>query len=339
MNDIPPTASEATPLVSQNIVVPGNNGVTLGATLETQKTPEGPAPAVPAMLLVQGSGPVDRDGNVPGTMETDLQKQIAEALAEIGVVSLRYDKRGEYANKAELPEDKDKIAEFLAWDNLVGDAVAAWRFLCDQPGVDRDRVGFFGHSEGGIVALAAAQELADAGETPAALILAATPGRPMGDVIHEQIERAMERKGVKPQNAERLLDAVDNIQEEIAETGEVPDAVPQPLKPLYRPELAPYWHSLLNLDPADLAKLFPGPVLIIEGTADKQVSARDDALNLDAALSDRKEDDHDLLIVPRVTHELQQVNDPAHPSNDGPIKPSIIKDISSWVSEKLIAPH
>lgn len=332
MDDIHPVAAEPAasppaPWTSQEVVVAGN-GVSLHGTLERPR-------AMPAMLLLQGSGPVNRDGNVPGALQTDLQKQIADALAEIGVATLRCDKRGEYANKDDMPQDKEAIEAFIAWDNLVDDAVAAWRFLCDQSDIDAERVGLFGHSEGGIVALAAAQQLLAAGETPAAVVLAATPGRPMGEVVRDQIERQMKDRGVKAGSAEQVLEAVDQIQETIADTGEVPNAVPAMLKPLYRPELASYWHSLLNLDPAELAKLFPGPVLVIDGTADKQVSARNDALTLSDALSERSSDDHDLLIVPRVTHELKSVTD--SPTGDAaPIKPALINEISAWVKAKLV---
>jgi dienelactone hydrolase len=330
MPDVQPIAASAKPPpMEQEVAFPGDNGLTLRGTL--QRPPE-----FPAMLLLQGSGPVDRDGNIPQVFETDLQKQIAEALAEAGVASLRYDKRGEYANKTELPADKGEVAAFLEWSNFVGDAVAAWRFLREQPGIDRERIGIFGHSEGGVLALAAARQLLDEGEAPAVLVLAATPGRPMGEVVRQQIEQIMKQRGVDPQNAARLIEKLDDIQEKIADTGQVPETVPAPLKPLYRPELAQYWQNLLRLDPAELAKLFPGPVLIIEGTADKQVSVRDDALRLDEALSERPADDHDLLISPRVSHELKSVSKPADPGDAGPIKPSIVEGITAWIKEKLM---
>ncbi len=330
MDDAHPLVTPTVPpTITEEVVFPGN-GLPLSGTLERPR-------GFPALLLLQGSGPVDRDGNIPGQFETDLQKQIADAVGAVGVASLRYDKRGEYANKSELPADEAARAAFVAWDNLVGDAVAAWRFLRDQPGIDRLRVGIFGHSEGGVLALAAANQLLDAGEAPAVLVLAATPGRPMGEVLHQQIQRVMQQRGVNPAKAEQLLQAVDEIQHELTETGKVTETVPEVLKPLYKPELGPFWHELLPLDPAELAKLFPGPVLIIEGTADKQVSARDDALALDAALSERPGDDHDLLIVARLSHELKQVTNPADPAETGPIKPSLVKDITEWLKAKLLA--
>lgn len=330
MNDVTLIAvSTAAPHRAREVVIPGKDGVALGGTLVRP-------PKVPAMLLVQGSGPVDRDGNIPGVFETDLQKQIAEAFARAGIASLRYDKRIACIAEARLPKDEDALADFLKWDNFVGDAAAAWRFLREQPGIDRQRVGIFGHSEGGVIALAAARHLLDAGEMPAALVLAATPGRPMSAILRDQIERIMQQMKLKPDKAASVLQIVDRIHRAIAETGKVPGDVPRVLKRLYRPESGQFLHVALRLDPAELAAQFPGPVLIIEGTADKQVSARDDALALDAALSGRPSDDHELLIVPRVSHALRSIDGAnARHGKAGPVEPALVKSITAWAKAKL----
>lgn len=327
--DVLPVAAAIEPEIrEQEVVASGKEGLPLGGTLVRP-------PRVPAMLLLQGSGPVDRDGNIPGVFATDLEKQIATALAAAGIASLRYDKRGVDANKGEMPKDPHALADFVDWDNFVDDAVAAWRFLRDQPGIDPQRVGIFGHSEGGVIALAAARRLFDAGETPAALVLASTPGRPVSEVLLQQIARLLKLRGLGPDKAERILETVEQIQQKVAETGQIPDNVPEALKPLYRPGLGQYWQSFMRIDPAQLAELFPGPVLVVEGTADTQVSARDDALALDAALSERATDDHDLLIVPHVDHVLTPADAPHDRAEAAPIEPSLVRDITAWVKEKL----
>ncbi|MGH7056086.1 MAG: hypothetical protein ACREFA_19980, partial [Stellaceae bacterium] len=68
------TLSSGVAIREQEVVASGKEGLPLGGTLVRP-------PRVPAMLLLQGSGPVDRDGNIPGVFATDLEKQIAEALA------------------------------------------------------------------------------------------------------------------------------------------------------------------------------------------------------------------------------------------------------------------
>src|ERR1700733_14331833 len=110
----------------------GAEGTTLSGTLEVPAHFE----ACPALVLLAGSGPTDRDGNQPPGLITDLLKQIADGLAEKGVVTLRFDKRGMYANRAEKPKDTGKFGEFFSWENFVGDAESAYRFLRQQPEVD-----------------------------------------------------------------------------------------------------------------------------------------------------------------------------------------------------------
>src|SRR5205085_6509368 len=133
----------------------------------------------------QGSGPTDRNGNQPPALTTDLLRQIADILAAEGIASFRYDKRGMSANRATMPKDHAEWPGFFDWPQFVGDARAAFATLAGQPDVVPDRVGVLGHSEGGILAL----ELGSGGEgpRPRVLVLAATPGRPLGQVMHAQL--------------------------------------------------------------------------------------------------------------------------------------------------------
>ncbi|WP_175384451.1 alpha/beta hydrolase family protein [Bacillus sp. FJAT-27225] len=111
----------------------------------------------PAILLIAGSGPLDRDGNVSkGKLTTNLYKDLAEFLTGLGFVTLRYDKRGTGKR------DGDWLAAGL-WD-LVEDARTGVEYLQAHPNVDREKVIVAGHSEGTIIAtaLGASMELAGA---------------------------------------------------------------------------------------------------------------------------------------------------------------------------------
>src|SRR5258708_3636948 len=94
----------------RQVTFPGADGATLAGTLQL---PAGEK-AGPALVLLAGSGPTDRDGNQPPALVTDLLKQVAVGLAEKGIASLRYDKRGMYANKADLPKDLAKYGDFFS---------------------------------------------------------------------------------------------------------------------------------------------------------------------------------------------------------------------------------
>ena len=112
---------------------------------------------VPGVVLVGGSGPTDRDGNnslLP--LRIDLLKQIAELLAKNGIASLRYDKRGVAASAAQPPARFEEQERFYAWDNYVGDVMAAHAELLRHDEIKPYATALLGHSEGGLLALAAA---------------------------------------------------------------------------------------------------------------------------------------------------------------------------------------
>ncbi|WP_214368460.1 alpha/beta hydrolase family protein [Pseudonocardia sp. H11422] len=137
-------------------------GHTLGATLAL---PDGDGP-FPAVLLVCGSGPLDRDSNHP-RMRLDVSRLLAHALAGAGLASLRYEKRG-------VGESPGDWREAGLYDN-VDDAGAALAALAARPEVDDERVLAAGHSEGALLVTA----LAGRGAPLAGLVLlsgSATPG-------------------------------------------------------------------------------------------------------------------------------------------------------------------
>jgi acetyl esterase/lipase len=312
----------------------GASGATLAGTL---LLPAGGARA-PALVLLAGSGPTDRNGNQPPTIITDLLKQIAQGLADQGIASLRFDKRGMYANAAEWPKDKTKWGDFCAWENFSGDAAAACRFLRQQEHIDPDRVGILGHSEGGLLALDAAQTLQSEGHAPAVLILVSTPGRPVEAIIAEQLKNLLAGQHATPQQTEYWLSENVRITRAIRETGQVPLTVPVLdglLADFYPPYVGKFFHSEMALDPCKLAADFTGPVLIVTGSADTQVSLERDAKALDAALSGRQNDIHTLAVIPKASHNLKLVSTPTDAGIVGPIVPAAIEQLQQWVLAHL----
>src|SRR5581483_6115473 len=99
---LPTHAAPAEP-VEREVTFAGAGGTSLAGTL---LPPEANVhKRVPALVLVAGSGPTDRDGNQRPAIVTDLLKQFATALAKRGIATLRYDKRGMHANRAQLPKE------------------------------------------------------------------------------------------------------------------------------------------------------------------------------------------------------------------------------------------
>jgi uncharacterized protein len=294
------------------------SGVTLRATLTLPENASGPLPAV---VLLQGSGPTDRDGNQPPAIRTDLLRQLAEAFAEAGVATLRYDKRGQYASKTAGPV----AADFVVWDHYVADARAAADFLRTRPEIDPARLGLLGHSEGGLVALAAADEI-----KPAAIVLLATPGRPAEEVIADQLRRALSSADATSRDA--LLAEHARVAAAVRDTGRVPADVPPALRAIYPAMAGGFLKGLLSLDPPALAASYDGPVLVMNGERDAQVSPEADAKSLAAALAARPKGRHDLAVVPAASHNFKIARGPGF---DGPLVEAARAKLVEWVSETL----
>ena len=250
-----------------------------GALEGTFVCPETPAPW-PAVLLIAGSGPTDRNGNSVGLPGANNSLQyLAEALAERGIASVRYDKRGIGASRAAMTSEAD-----LRFDVLAGDAAAWVQRMRLDPRISTITV--VGHSEGSLLGMLAVQR---ANADAYASLEGA--GRPAAAIIHEQLAA---RAPVA------LAAEADSIMAEIS-AGRTVDSVPPALGALFRPSVQPYLISWFHYDPAtELARL-QIPVLIVQGTTDIQVPV-DDARRLAAADPRGK-----LVIIDGMNHVLKMV--------------------------------
>ncbi|MFE7518057.1 alpha/beta hydrolase family protein [Streptomyces halstedii] len=124
-----------------DMTVTADDGASLAGSLTL---PTGPGPH-PAVLLLHGSGPLDRDGNAP-KLPVNLARPVAEALAARGIATLRYDRRGAGATPGDW-----RTAGFT--DNRR-DAAAGVRALADRADIRADTIGVIGHSEGALHAMA-----------------------------------------------------------------------------------------------------------------------------------------------------------------------------------------
>lgn len=258
-----------------DVVLDGERAVLHGTLL----TPDVPALKLkPAVLLIAGSGPTDRNGDsaAPNVKPASL-RLIAEALQKAGYASLRYDKRGIAASRAGMTAEKD-----LTFDLLIDDAVAWAQRLAREPGVSC--VVLVGHSEGAELAAFAAQKTKVCG-----VISISGAGRKPQAVILDQLKAA----GLP----EAVMANVRAVISEL-EAGRTVPGVP-PTDPLFRPSVQPYLISWFAKDPAAGLGAVQAPVLILQGTTDLQVST-DDARLLAAAQPKAK-----LLLLQGVNHVLK----------------------------------
>src|SRR5262245_56795627 len=130
---------------SAGIAGPVERRLTIDGLALTYLRPDG-NDRVPLAVIIAGSGPTDRDGNSLQGLKTDAYKQLAEALADLGIATVRYDKRG-LGGSADLGKDEQQLTiEVFAKDV---DAVAKWARQLPNAG----SIVLIGHSEGGVLAL------------------------------------------------------------------------------------------------------------------------------------------------------------------------------------------
>lgn len=234
----------------------------------------------PTVLLIPGSGPTNRDGNVPGVYEPALLKRIAEGLQSRGINSVRADKRGMYDSRKALSDPNavrisDYATDASSWIQTIrrlNGAKCVW---------------VLGHSEGGLVGLVAVQQHDDV----CGLILLSTAGRPLGAVLKQQLQ-------ANPANAPILANALMIVEAlELGHRVRSEDIDPA-LLALFSPSVQDYLIDIMKLDPSALLARYSGPVLILQGKNDLQVSVADAEL-LHAA--DRKAT---LLVLPNLDHQF-----------------------------------
>ena len=168
---------------------PEADGVSLAGTLTM---PRGDQP-VPAVILVSGSGPQDRDESV---WEHRPFAVLADHLTRQGIAVLRYDDRG-------FGESTGSYATGTLRD-FASDAMAVLHWLRAQPGVDTSKIGVVGHSEGGLLAPLMANETG----APDFLILLAGPGTTGQEIVLEQSGLIASAAGASNEDVAAMVQAL-----------------------------------------------------------------------------------------------------------------------------------
>jgi hypothetical protein len=214
----------------------------------TLAVPNGAGP-FPAVVLVQGFGPKDRD-DTTGALKPF--HDLSDGLASRGIAVLRYDKRRwHYGSRV-------SGKPYTADDDTIEDALAALAFVRTQPEVDPKRIFLMGHDQGGYLA----PRIANDDGKLAGLILMGANQRPLEDVMLDQIQYL----GVTGADLETAKSAVARVK-----SLEPSDADAPPLLGLP----ATYWLNLKGYDPAAEAKKLTIPILILQGERDFQVGMKD----------------------------------------------------------------
>ena len=177
-------------------------------------------------------------------------------------------------------------------------------------------------------------DLASKPGAPAGLLLLSAPGRPGGDVLREQFAANLKRAGLTAEQTHTYTDYVDQAIAQVSKDGTVPPNPPTDLAGLFPRNAIQLLQVELRFDPPKILPLYPGPVLVIQGQKDIQVSAARDFPLVVAALKMRSRGTTDSLIVPSASHNLKAVADEnADPGFSGPVVPSALDAMTEWLKK------
>ncbi len=223
----------------------------LGGTLTLPKN----ARKVAAMILIQGSGPNDRDETIGPNRPF---RDIAEGLASRDIAALRYDKRTKVHPELFTPTSTVR-------EEVIDDVLAAVALLRQRPEIDPARIVIAGHSLGGTLA----PRIVQAEPAIAAAVILAGATRPLPTIMIEQVEYIAGLNG-PPDDATRQK--IDEVKRDAARALA---AKPGDVGPLIMGAPPAYWADLNSYDPAAAAAKLTIPLLILQGGRDYQVTAAD----------------------------------------------------------------
>lgn len=269
----------------------------------------------PAVVLVHGSGPNDRDETVGANKPF---ADLAAGLASRGVAVLRYDKRTKvYAARM------SGAASLTVQEEVVDDAVTAIALLRSSPRIDPSRVFVLGHSLGGMLI----PRIAAADPNVRGAIVMAGAARPLEQAIVEQMKYlAMADGTVTPEEqagidqASKMAETIAALKPEDAASGRLVAGAP-----------ASYWLDLRGYDPPAAAKRVHVPMLILQGERDYQVTM-DEFARWKVALTGRP--DVTFHSYPALNHLFLAGSGkslPAEYDRAGHVDEAVVNDIAAWI--------
>jgi dienelactone hydrolase len=290
----------------------------------TLAMPKGQGP-FPAVVLVHGSGPNDRDETLGPNKPF---KDLAWGLATRGIAVLRYEKRSKVYGK-KIVADPKLEAMMTVKDETIDDALLAAALLQKTKGIDPKHVFILGHSLGGFLLPRIA--LAAEPKKIAGFISMAGLTRPLDDTIIRQMTYLYGLAGntLSDEDRKRLQD----IKDAVAKVKALTDADKGSTTKLLG-AMPAYWLDLRGYDPAETAKSVKAPMLFLQGERDYQVQTVD-LENWKKALGSRR--DVEFHLYAKLNHLFYEGEGVLVPleymQKHGSVAPYVVDDIASWIGK------
>lgn len=309
--------------------------------------PAAPGPH-PALVLVSGAGPQDRDGSIAGQQPLRV---LAEHFTRAGFAVLRLDDRGVGASAGD--------SEVATIEMRAADMLGAWELLRARSDVVPEAVGLVGHSEGSTVAALVAAE------HPVGFVVSlAGPGLAGHELSPRQVASVLRATGAYPQPiVDTLVDAQRRIVEVIQNDGDVSaivsavragletlDGLQPPSHRQSARELAaraerdgvvvsaPWFRSFIKTDPGAAWRRVRCPVLALNGTLDTQVEARENLDEIAGALESAHNPDVRVEALAGLNHLFQPAKTglvSEYATLDEPFDGEALALVTAWMRERV----
>ena len=310
--------------------------ITLRGTLTLPKSPA----KVPVVILLTGSGQQGRDQDIAGHKPFWV---IADYLSENGIAVLRMDDRGFGGSTGDF--NTSTTGDFAS------DALAAVDYLKNCEEIDLNRIGLLGHSEGGTTAVLAANQSNDV-----KFIISLSGGLVnFGDIVIQQISDRLKLQHVTEENIELEMQWRKKLYEIVKEPIDSAAAA-EKMWSAYRslpdndievmnwPEgrmndmvsqlLSPWWRYIISLDVISLYKSLTCPALLLYGSKDMQVNAKENYALIEEVIKTKQKSNITVRIIDGVNHLYQTAvtgSEYEYVQIEETISPEVLKLISEWI--------
>ena len=297
----------------------------------------------PAVILVTGSGPQNRDEEIMGHKPFLV---LADYLTRQGIAVLRYDDRG--VGKSTGNFSKGTTQDFAE------DAKAALAFLKTRREINTNQIGIIGHSEGGLIA----PMIAASSKDVAFIVLMAGPGLQGDKLMLLQQQLILQASGVSQQEIEKQGKTNSFLFEELKKdqpdssriahlttilSADMPDEIPGGMTRSQYISMAlnqvnnPWMRYFIKYDPVPVLKKVKCPVLALNGENDLQVPAKENLAAIKTTLQSGGNKKVTTVAFPKLNHLFQESKTglPAEYSEiEQTISPAVLEKIAAWIHEQ-----
>ena len=329
--EIEPKTEAKKNYTSEEVIIHNHNGeVNLSGTLSI---PNGKGP-FPAVILVSGSGPQNRDSEIFGHKPFAVQ---ADYYSSRGIAVLRYDDRGVGKSTGDFQSATTKY--------FASDAATTFNFLKNRPEINSKKIGLLGHSEGGVIAHMVASEQSDV----AFVVMLAGPGQNGAELMITQKSLIESKMGIAKEDIEKgktVFGGAYNIVTAFPNDNDLSDTLENYFDKAFEGQLddktkmaivaqinTPWMLGFLRNQPSTYLAKVNCPVFAINGSLDLQVPPQ----NLKLVKKEIEKNGNKKVVIKEyagLNHLFQHaktgmINE--YGTIEESISPDVLKDVSDWI--------